>query len=173
GELAGADHPPKPPGPLAQLTQSTLPKLGRPLMPSSQEERTRLQTRLLHAGLYGRHAVPLFFGVKLLLMVAPAVLGLLAGLFHLLPFPEGLVYGALAGSVGFFGPSFWLDFRKAQRQGQLRRSLPDALDVIVICLEGGLSLLGAFRRVVSELAMAYPLLAREMNIVQREIQLGR
>src|SRR5438874_13497772 len=85
----------------------------------------------------------------------------------------GVKFGLLASVFGMVAPSFFLVYLKGKHQGQLRRSLPDALDVIVICLEGGLSLPGAFRRVVSELAMAYPLLAREMNIVQREIQLGR
>ena len=65
------------------------------------------------------------------------------------------------------GPSFWLDNRKNARQTQFRRSLPDALDVLVICLEGGLSLHGAIRRVAGELQTAHPMLANELNIVQR------
>ena len=74
---------------------------------------------------------------------------------------------------GLIAPSFWLDYRKSHRQTMLRRALPDALDVLVICLEGGLSLTGAFRRVAGELRTAHPLLSDELNIAQREIQLGR
>jgi tight adherence protein C len=55
---------------------------------------------------------------------------------------------------------------------KFRRALPDALDVIVICLEGGLSLSGALRYVAEDLGTAHPLLADELNIVQREVQLG-
>jgi tight adherence protein C len=62
---------------------------------------------------------------------------------------------------------------KANRQSIFRRALPDALDVLVICLEGGLSLPGSIRRVSHELRTTHPLLASELNIVQREIQLGR
>jgi tight adherence protein C len=51
--------------------------------------------------------------------------------------------------------------------------LPDALDMIVICLEGGLSLPAAFSRVTEELYTAYPLLATEMIIVRKEMELGR
>src|SRR5262249_12604771 len=58
-------------------------------------------------------------------------------------------------------------------QIMFRRALPDALDVLVICLEGGLSLTGAFKRVASELRTAHPGLATEMLIVEHEIQLGR
>ena len=50
--------------------------------------------------------------------------------------------------------------------------MPDALDLLVICLEGGLSLPASLRRVGGELRTAHPLLALELNIVQREIQLG-
>jgi len=70
------------------------------------------------------------------------------------------------------GPSFWLDSRKSNRQISLRRALPDALDLLVICLDGGLSLPASMRRVATELRTAHELLARELNIVQREIQLG-
>jgi tight adherence protein C len=162
----------KGPDPLAQLTQAALPKLGAPLLPADQEERTRLQARLIQAGLYGRRALLLFLGVKMLLILSPVLLGFTAGLLGLVPFSRGLVLGGLAGVVGLLGPSLWLDWRKARRQVSLRRALPDALDVLVICLEGGLSLPGAFRRVVSELRLAHPQLAVELTIVQREVQLG-
>jgi tight adherence protein C len=71
------------------------------------------------------------------------------------------------------GPSMWLDRRKKSRQMILRRGLPDALDVIVICVEGGLSLVGALRRVAGDLRTVHPELALELEIVQREVQLGQ
>ena len=71
------------------------------------------------------------------------------------------------------GPSFWLDRMKSKRQTNFRRALPDALDIMVICLEGGLSLTGALKRMGGELRTAHPELAAELHIVQREIQLGR
>jgi tight adherence protein C len=158
---------------VAQVARSALPRLGTPLIPKGEEERTRLQARLIHAGLYGRQALPVFLGVKVLLMAGPAALGLIAGLLGLTSIQIGLVAGAFAGIGGMIGPSFWLDWMKARRQTSFRRSLPDALDVLVICLEGGLSLAGALRRVGGELRTAHPLLASELKIVQREVQLGR
>jgi tight adherence protein C len=77
------------------------------------------------------------------------------------------------GILGMIGPSFWLDSAKAKRQTMFRRALPDALDLLVICLEGGLSLPGALKRISTELRMAHPELSAELGIVQREIQLGR
>jgi tight adherence protein C len=158
---------------VAQLARTALPKMGVPLLPQDQQERTRLQTRLYHAGYYSRQAMLLFLGVKMLLIVAPAILGVLAGLAGLVAIENGLIGGAMLGIVGMVGPSFWLDRRKRGRQIVLRRALPDALDVLVICLEGGLSLPSALKRVGEELRTAHPDLALELNIVQREIQLGR
>jgi tight adherence protein C len=167
-----SDAPPAP-DTVAQLARSALPKLGAPLVPKDEEERTRLQARLIHAGLYGRQALVIFLGVKMLLIVGPALAGLVAGLAGLVSVPSGLVVGACGGILGVIGPSFWLDRKKKRRQMAFRRSLPDTLDVLVICLEGGLSLAAALRRVAGELRGAHPLLASELNIVQREVQLGR
>jgi tight adherence protein C len=168
--LGGAPPPDK--DSVAHLARSTLPKMGAPLMPKSQEERTKLQSRLMHAGLYQRQAMVVFLGVKMLLMVGPAIVGLALGVVGLVSITTGLIGGALLGIFGMIGPSFWLDRMKAARQATFRRALPDALDVLVICLEGGLSLGGALRRVAGELRTAHPALAAELNIVQREIQLG-
>src|SRR5437016_4602734 len=115
---------------LADFAMTTLPKMGASLVPSDEEGRNRLQGRLWHAGLYRRQAMYIFLGVKLLLVVIPPGLGVIAGILHLVPLAYGLVCGALLGALGLLAPSFWLDWRKKQRQTILRRSLPDALDVL-------------------------------------------
>jgi tight adherence protein C len=158
---------------MAEMARTALPKVGQALLPSDEKERTLLATRLIQAGFYSRQAMLVYLGVKLLLIVGPALVGLAVGTSGLLPPNEGLLIGAMLGVCGVIGPSFWLDYRKRERQTTFRRSLPDALDVLVICLEGGLSLPGALRRVGEELRTAHPPLALELNIVQREIQLGR
>lgn len=161
------------PDPMAEFARTALPKMGAVLVPEKEEERTKLQARLVHAGFYGPQAMVVFLGVKLLLIVGPAVLGATVGALGLVPFQLALITGCLLGAFGLIGPSFWLDLRKGARQTTFRRSLPDALDVLVICLEGGASLPAALRRVAAELRTAHPLLAAELNIAQREIQLGR
>jgi tight adherence protein C len=158
---------------VAQLARQALPHVAAPLVPKGKEERTRLQGRLVQAGLYGPQAMVLFLAVKMTLIVLPVFVGLAVAAFGLVSLQQGLVFGALSGIGGMIGPSFWLDRQKAARQSSFRRALPDALDVLVICLEGGLSLYGAFRRVSHELRTAHPLLASELAIVEREIQMGR
>src|SRR5262249_3527054 len=67
-ELGGKAGPPPEPDALAQLTRRALPKMGASLLPKDEEGRTRLQTRLTHAGLYSRQAMVVFLGVKMTLM---------------------------------------------------------------------------------------------------------
>lgn len=173
GDAPGSESEDAAPDAVADFVRTALPKMGAVLLPAKEEERTRLQTRLVHAGLYSRQAMVIFLGVKLLLMVGPVLLGVVLGVLGVIPLEIGLVFGALLGVSGMIGPSFWLDMRKNSRQMTFRRSLPDALDVLVICLEGGASLPSAIQRVSGELRTAHPALAYELTIVQREIQLGR
>lgn len=158
---------------MSELALSVLPKVGAVIIPGNEEQRTLLQTRLIHAGYYGRQALVIYLGLKMVLTIGPSVVGLMAGLVGLFPVSYGLIFGAILGISGMIGPSFWLDRRKSARQTAFRRALPDTMDVLVICLEGGLSLTGAIRRVASELRTAHPNLALELLIVQREMQMGR
>lgn len=161
------------PDAVGQLAQATLPKMGRKLIPEDEAERTRLQSRLVRAGLYSSQAMVWYLGVKMLLMVGPMAAALFAAVLGLVAYLPATVAGAFLGIVGMILPSLWLDRRKAHRQAQFRRALPDALDALVICLEGGLSLPDSVRRVSAELRTAHPELASELAIVQRGVQLGR
>ena len=158
---------------MADFARSALPRMGTALVPTDEGERTLLKSRLIHAGFYGRQAMPILLGVKMLLMVSPALIGFAAGIAGLISIRIGVLGGACMGILGMIGPSFWLDNMKNKRQSKFRRALPDALDLLVICLEGGLSMPGSLKRISTELRTAHPELAAELNIVQREIQLGR
>jgi tight adherence protein C len=172
GSLSTTGYPASRSSQANAFTETTLPRLGTALMPNDEGERTVLRTRLIHAGLYGRQALPVFLGAKLLLIVTPLLTALALVVFGIIGTEYAILVAGFFGIVGMIGPGFWLDRRKSERQTSLRRALPDALDLLVICLEGGLSLPAALRRVGAELRTAHPLLALELNIVQREIQLG-
>ncbi len=158
---------------VADFARSALPRMGTALVPTDDGERNLLKTRLVQAGFYSRQAMPVFLGVKMLLMVAPALIGFALGTVGLVPLRAAVMAGACLGMLGMIGPSFWLDRMKSRRQGLFRRGLPDALDLMVICLEGGLSLPSTLKKISTELRMAHPELAAELAIVQREIHLGR
>jgi tight adherence protein C len=131
-----------------------------------------LTERIVQAGLYKKGSIAVFTSIRVGLMILPIVMGVVIGQLGIVSPLLGLIYGVLAGVLGTIVPSFWLDYRKAQRQTQIRRALPDALDVIVTCVDAGLSLPAAISRVSKELRSTHPMLAVEMAICQREIQLG-
>ncbi|HEY7311098.1 MAG TPA: type II secretion system F family protein [Gemmataceae bacterium] len=159
-------------GGLSKLLLSRLPNVGTPLLPTNEAQRGRLRQRLLEAGIYDRNALPLLLGVKLLLMVVPLLLTVALAVTGLLS-PLRAVFAGIVGiSAGMIVPGLWLDYRKKKRQISLRRALPDALDMLVLCVEGGVSLTGGLQRITAELHSAHPLLGVEMDLVQREMMLG-
>jgi tight adherence protein C len=169
-----ADDGPDPAGKpgLGETMQAALPKFGALLFPDKEKGQDALKKKLLFAGLYRPNAHGVFLGVKMALMlvlplfvVVPYLLGDLA------PF-KALVLGMSATTAGMIAPGLWLDMHVRKRQQMLRQALPDALDMLVLCLEGGASMASAFQRVTSEVQVVHPLLGYEMNIMQREIQLG-
>ena len=157
----------------ADFASARLPKMGAMLMPADESKASKLKARLRQAGLYRRHSSALYLGVKLVFMVAPMGVGVVLSVLGLTSLLHGVVFGAVVGLVGNLLPSLWLNHLKNGRQKKIRRALPDALDVIIVCLEGGLSLPAALAKVTSELKAAHSLLADELAIVGREIQLGR
>src|SRR5271157_4968404 len=90
-DLAGKGTPIDP---MEKFARRALPRMGAALMPDKPEERTRLQARLIQAGLYSRQAIYYYLGVKLLLMVVPPALGLAAAMFGLVPLGWGVIGGA-------------------------------------------------------------------------------
>lgn len=145
----------------------------RMALPSNEEGRKRLGDRLIQAGLYKNNSPLYYMTIKTFMFLIPVAGGLFASSGGMVSLRMGLLCGLIAGLFGTIAPGIWLDMQKKKRQTNLRRALPDALDVIIVCLEGGLSLPGSFSKVASELRSAHPLLAAEMAIVQREIQLGQ
>ena len=157
---------------LGKVLLARLPDMGTPLLPTNEEQRGRLRQRLIEAGIYDRHALALLLGVKMLLMAAPLVISVALALTGLLSPIRAVLAGILGIGLGMIAPGLWLDYCKNARQTSLRRALPDALDMLVLCVEGGLSLSGAMQRVTAELNSAHPLLGAEMDLVEREMMLG-
>lgn len=156
-------------------TVAVAEELDRWVTRRTQEEQRKktLQDRMAHAGFYKSTAVWIFTTGRLVLFAMPIAIGYLAARAGTVPMSQGVIFGLMVGLAGTLAPSFWLDYVKAQRQKQIRRALPDALDVLVVCLEGGLSLSGSFARVARELATAHPMLALEFQIIERQTQMGR
>ncbi len=172
-DLAGKARPKDKPETVAQMARTALPKIGKIIVPEDEAERTKLRAKLVHAGLYHRQAMYIFLGVKLALLGTATVIGVGLTATGALPVGKVLPISLVLFFSGMIGPGLWLDGRKKGRQLLLRRGLPDALDVLTICLEGGLGLQAGLKRVADELSSAHPVLGGELKIVDREIQLGR
>lgn len=106
------------------------------------------------------------------MLCSPPVIGLFADTFGWLDNDRGLYFGTLIGGLGMVLPGFWLDHLKYQRHREFTRSLPDFLDLLVTCLEAGMSIEAALQRVSDELQLAHPTLGSEMKAVQTQIELG-
>lgn len=157
----------------AGYLKSLLTRLGRLVIPNNEDKQRELRTRLIHAGIYAPTALSVFAGVRALLTIVPmtsCVVALSAGIVSL---QTAILIAAPGVGVGMMGPSFWLDSRRKRRQTTLRQALPDFLDLIVACLESGMTFDSALQRVTDELQTAHPELADEMRIVKREIAVGR
>jgi tight adherence protein C len=171
-KLAAPDKPPQNHG-MKEAVRDFLSKAGTLMLPARDQGRVRLETRLRQAGLYGPGNLRIFLGVKLLLAsLVPLTVTLALFLSGLLTLAGALVVGIGLAAMGLVAPGLWLDHCRAKRQSALRQALPDALDLMVLCLEGGVSLTAAVQRVTEDLEMVHPLLAAEMMIVQRAMQLG-
>jgi tight adherence protein C len=172
-DLSAAQPTPAAPRGMGKLALFALPKIGNLILPSNEEQLAFLKTRLTRAGIYGPNAVKIFLGMKMMLMlVLPLAASVIPFAMGLLSWLQALALGVTAMGVGLLTPSFWLDYQRGRRQEELRRALPDILDMLVLCVEAGVSLIAAFQRVTEEVQVVHPGLAREMNIIQREIQLG-
>ena len=130
------------------------------------------QLRLIQAGIYHPSAVHLLLFAKITLSVVPLLIGILAASYQYCSFPQGIMIGAALGCVTMLLPEFWLNAQIRIRHTMLRRSLPDFLDLMIICIEGGLSIQAAIQRVTDELRVAHPVLAGEFAIVQNDTELG-
>lgn len=139
------------------------------LLPKSKAEVSIIQQRMTRAGYRNESAISIFYGCKVLGPVVLCALAFFTGLAHLGSF---FVY-ATCLAVGFLIPDFWLGKRIAARQKRIRRGLPDVLDLLVICVEAGLSLDQATARTAEELNNALPDLCDELNMVVLEQRAGR
>jgi tight adherence protein C len=140
------------------------------LMQSQQSD--KLNDRLAQAGLRSRDAIVVFLFFK---VVTPVLLGALAFLLvYLLQVgdlsPTGRLLAVMGGIVlGFFAPELYVSNLTKKRQLALSKGLPDALDLLVICAESGLSLDVALERVATEIGGANTELAEELSLTSIEL----
>jgi tight adherence protein C len=131
-----------------------------------------LRTQLIQAGFPTVRAVPMYLGARLVL---PMVLGVSTFLF--LPtlgygWVVGLIGACWSGVLGYVFPPVYVGARRRKRQKEMQKALPDALDLLVVCVEAGLALNQALVRVSEETERLSTILAEQLALVNLEIRAG-
>jgi tight adherence protein C len=157
----------------AQL-QAVLEWFAKWNQPSDAQEAKATHRLLVTAGYRSKKAPIFFVGSRLLLAVVLVVLFAMIPV-KLLGFPSTttmLFYYVCLAACGYYAPLIWLKRVIAHRQDALQRAIPDALDLMVVCVEAGLGLDQAIARVGQEVSHAHPALGDELNILSQELRTG-
>jgi tight adherence protein C len=145
----------------------------RYILPKQEKERSKVSRQLGHAGYRSANALSLFYAAKVALLVAlPLAVSLVSPMFPRVSSSKLLVAALCLGGLGFLLPSAWLDRRVQSRQRTLRVAFPDAMDLLVVCVEAGLGLAPALQRVADDLMISYPELGAELSLVNAEMRAG-
>ena len=140
------------------------------VLPKSPQDVSIAQRRLIRAGYRDDSHLRIFYGCKVVVPVALALLVAISGVTnYIAPF---MAY-ALAFGLGYLAPDFWLGRKITNRQTEILFSLPDFLDLLVVCVEAGLSMDQALARTVAELRPSQPEMSDEMGLVILEQRAGR
>ena len=155
---------------VAKVTQP-LTKLS---IPEEGWEKSALRTRFMNAGWRNPVAPTLFFASKTALaLLGPAIIGVLVALSIItLAGSKLLLLLLLTATVGYYLPNMILNRIAGRRKREIFESLPDALDLLTVCVEAGLSLERAFVKVAGEIHIKSVILAQELQIVLMEMRAG-
>jgi len=143
------------------------------VLPKSEVDRSRVTKQLAYAGFRGPNALRTFYCIKVgLTLILPAIVLGAAPWFPEVPTPKLMFFMAMGAGLGLIVPSYVLDHLMKSRLRTLSRAFPDALDLLVVCVEAGLGLSAAIQRVADELVVSHAELARELSLVNAEIRAG-
>jgi tight adherence protein C len=156
-----------------QGVMETAKALSGPLMPQTELEQSELRIKLANAGFRSDSAVAVYLGLRFVTLIGCTLVALAVFL------PKyGLTYSALkpivvAAGFGFYMPSIVLWFLRKKRQEEIFLSLPDALDLLVVCVESGLGLDAAMRKVCDEMKDHAKVISEELSLANFQLQMGR
>jgi tight adherence protein C len=153
-----------------QIADAPSPTLKRfsDMLPTSPTDLSRLRRRLAVAGYEGYSAAVVYSAVRLLLPVVLGVTTVLA-----LGFNDGWVLGLTSAALGFVTPDLWLSQKTLKHKKAIQDGLPDALDLIIVCIEAGSSLDQAILKASNELEIALPVIARQLATLSSQIRAGK
>ena len=157
----------------SSLFEKAAPALSKALTPKSELEENQLKVRLANAGYNSEAAPSIFLSLKVALGLLGVVLGSGYGFYNFGMTQNGWTSLVIAGGIGFYLPEIALRLLIKGRVERIFLSLPDALDLLVVCVEAGLGLDAAMRRVSEELEETAPDVCSEFALCNLQLQMGR
>ncbi|SOB93346.1 tight adherence protein C [Rhodobacter sp. JA431] len=148
------------------------------LEPKSKEEMSESRKWLQKAGYRSANAVRTYHAIQFGLAIGLLLLGVAYVMLYnaTKPVPLSSTIAIMAvigpGVLGYYAPTYWINKRVAARTAEIQDGFPDALDMLLVCVEAGLSLDQGIIRVSKELMSSYPALAEEFETVSHEIKAG-
>lgn len=154
-----------------------LEKYAQFLEPQKAEEFSAVRMKLLRAGYPDKGAVRVFHAAKMVLGVGALALGLIYAMVQSatteVSTQSMILYTLVPGAIGYYMPQYWVTKRMAKRQNEIIEGFPDALDMMLVCVEAGQSLDQSIVRVANESRAGYPALADEFEMVAHEVKAGK
>jgi tight adherence protein C len=149
--------------------------LGRRLAPKNSENYSLMRLKFLRAGILRQNASTTFWGVKVALAVFLPLFVLFLPLpaIKLLSLPLIIGLCAYLAIMGFYLPEIWLRVKTAIRKEKLMRGFPDALDLLVVCVEAGMGMDAAINRVAREIRLSNKELSDEFRLMSLELRAGK
>ncbi|MDX9785187.1 MAG: type II secretion system F family protein [Desulfobacterales bacterium] len=141
----------------------------------STAQYSALRLRLLRAGIRSQNAPSMFWGAKVFLLFLICI-GFFILKFTVLKPMTGQVFMGLTvglGVIGFYTPDLWLYIRAQVRRQKIIKAMPDALDLMVVCVEAGLGLDSAIKRISKEMRLTHPELSSEFDLLNLELRAGK
>jgi tight adherence protein C len=136
------------------------------------ESTESLRSGLERAGIRAPRAELVFLGTKVVLAVTAGVGWVSVNYALARPIGASTLQGAIASLIGFYLPTIWLYLKGEARKLQIQQALPDALDLLVVCMEAGLGLNAGLERVGQEVDIASPALSDELLLSNQELRTG-
>ena len=155
------------------LLERAAPALSKALQPKSELESNELRVRLATAGYNSSNAPQMYLALKMLLLVFGVLLGSGSGMLVFGPSRNGYLTIACVAGLMFYLPEIAVAVIASGRKQKIFLSMPDCLDLLVICVEAGLGLDAGMRRITEELSDSAPELCSELSLANMQLQMGR
>ena len=147
--------------------------ISKPLMPQTEIEQNALKIKLANAGFRSDAAPMVYSGIRLVCLAVSFLIGI-AVLVPGRPFGYRMGLGiVIITCVGFYIPSMILWYLRSKRQEDIFLTLPDALDLLVVCVESGLGLDAGMRKVCDEMGKHAKIITEEFSLANFQLQMGR